>query len=136
MRVRSPLPELLAEPRLDRMRRFNDERDEIVAETVRRVVDRRRLGLADPNRLALALNEGQGADIARLARTGTLVLVPTHLSNLDSIAIGFALERVALPPVNYGAGKNLFGNPLLAFFMRNLGAYRVDRRVKHDLYKD
>src|SRR5207237_3189672 len=79
---------------------------------------------------------GQVADLARLARTGTLILTPTHLSNLDSIAIGFALERTGLPPCTYGAGKNLFTNPLLAFFMRNLGAYRVDRRIKHDLYKD
>ena len=82
------------------------------------------------------LIEGQVADIARLAERGTLILVPTHLSNVDSIAIGFALERTGLPPVTYGAGKNLFDNPLLAFFMRNLGAYRVDRRIKTDLYKE
>ncbi len=82
------------------------------------------------------LVEGQVADLARLAKTGTLVVVPTHLSNMDSIVMGFALERSQLPPCTYGAGKNLFDNPLLAFFMRNLGAYRVDRRIRHDLYKD
>jgi glycerol-3-phosphate O-acyltransferase len=36
----------------------------------------------------------------------------------------------------YGAGKNLFTNPVLSYFMHNLGAYRVDRRLKHALYKD
>ncbi|MGH7329391.1 MAG: 1-acyl-sn-glycerol-3-phosphate acyltransferase, partial [Polyangiaceae bacterium] len=46
------------------------------------------------------------------------------------------LERCNLPPATYGAGKNLFTNPVLSFFMHNLGAYRVDRRLKHALYKD
>jgi glycerol-3-phosphate O-acyltransferase len=67
---------------------------------------------------------------------GTAVYVPTHLSNLDSIVFGYALERAGLPPATYGAGKNLFTNPLLSFFMHNLGAYRVDRRLRHNLYKD
>jgi len=64
------------------------------------------------------------------------VFVPTHLSNLDSVVFGFAIERAGLPPATYGAGKNLFANPVLSFFMHNLGAYRVDRRLKHGLYKD
>ena len=62
--------------------------------------------------------------------------MPTHLSNLDSVVFGFALERAGLPPATYGAGKNLFTNPVLSFFMHNLGAYRVDRRLRHSLYKD
>src|SRR4051794_22648149 len=44
--------------------------------------------------------------------------------------------RAGLPPTTYGAGKNLFTNPFISFFMRNLGAYRVDRRLKFELYKD
>ncbi len=82
------------------------------------------------------LVEGPIADIQRLVRRGTAVYVPTHLSNLDSIVFGYALERAGLPPATYGAGKNLFTNPLLSYFMHNLGAYRVDRRIKHNLYKD
>jgi glycerol-3-phosphate O-acyltransferase len=80
--------------------------------------------------------EGPVGTIGELARKGTLVFVPTHLSNLDSVVFGFALERAGLPPATYGAGKNLFTNPVLSFFMHNLGAYRVDRRLKHGLYKD
>jgi glycerol-3-phosphate O-acyltransferase len=80
--------------------------------------------------------EGPLDDIRKLAELGTLVFVPTHLSNLDSVVFGFALERARLPPATYGAGKNLFTNPVLSFFMQNLGAYRVDRRLKHALYKD
>jgi glycerol-3-phosphate O-acyltransferase len=80
--------------------------------------------------------EGPVGTIADLAQKGTLVFVPTHLSNLDSVVFGFALERAGLPPATYGAGKNLFANPVLSFFMHNLGAYRVDRRLKHGLYKD
>jgi len=82
------------------------------------------------------LVQGPIGTIRTLASKGTLILVPTHLSNLDSVVIGFALERAALPPATYGAGKNLFTNPFLSFFMHNLGAYRVDRRLRHQIYKD
>lgn len=80
--------------------------------------------------------EGDIAQLQRLAEIGTLVFVPTHSSNLDSIVFGFALEASGLPPATYGAGKNLFTNPILSFFMHNLGAYRVDRRLRHRIYKD
>ncbi len=80
--------------------------------------------------------QGPTAQIRKLAQLGTLVFVPTHLSNLDSVVFGFALERAGLPPATYGAGKNLFSNRVLSFFMHNLGAYRVDRRLRHALYKD
>jgi glycerol-3-phosphate O-acyltransferase len=74
--------------------------------------------------------------LRRLAPQASLVYVPTHLSNLDSVVLAYALERQGLPPVVYGAGKNLFSNPIVSFFMHNLGAYRVDRRVQARLYKD
>ena len=80
--------------------------------------------------------EGQIAHLRQLAEIGTLIVVPTHSSNLDSIAVGWALEESGLPPVTYGAGKNLFTSPLTSFFMHNLGAYKVDRRIQHTIYKD
>lgn len=80
--------------------------------------------------------EGDVDRLKRLERLGTLVYVPTHSSNLDSLALGYSLMRSGLAPVVYGAGKNLFTNPIISFFMHNLGAYRVDRRVKSRLYKD
>jgi glycerol-3-phosphate O-acyltransferase len=52
------------------------------------------------------------------------------------MVIGFALYRMRLPPFIYGAGLNLFTNPLLGFFMHNLGAYTVDRKKSDPLYKD
>jgi glycerol-3-phosphate O-acyltransferase len=55
---------------------------------------------------------------------------------MDSPVIGFGLLAAGLPPVTYGAGKNLFSNPFISYFMRNLGAYRVDRRLRFELYKD
>lgn len=79
--------------------------------------------------------EGPLEKLRTLAAKGTLVHVPTHLSNMDSIVFGYALELAGLPPATYGAGKNLFTNPVLSFFMHNLGAYRVDRRIRHELYK-
>jgi glycerol-3-phosphate O-acyltransferase len=70
------------------------------------------------------------------AERGTIIVTPTHSSNMDSPAIGFGLMKAGLPPATYGAGKNLFSNPFISFFMRNLGAYRVDRRLRFELYKD
>ncbi|MGE5183833.1 MAG: 1-acyl-sn-glycerol-3-phosphate acyltransferase [Acidobacteriota bacterium] len=76
-------------------------------------------------------------EVARAcAERGTIIVTPTHSSNMDSPAIGFGLMAAGLPPTTYGAGKNLFTNPFISFFMRNLGAYRVDRRLKFELYKD
>lgn len=80
--------------------------------------------------------EGAVPHLRQLAEIGTLIVVPTHSSNLDSIAVGWALEESGLPPVTYGAGKNLFSNPLTSFFMHNLGAYKVDRRIRNAIYKE
>lgn len=80
--------------------------------------------------------EGPLEKLRSVTQRGTVVYVPTHLSNMDSIVFGYALERAGLPPATYGAGKNLFSNPILSFFMHNLGAYKVDRRLQHALYKD
>jgi glycerol-3-phosphate O-acyltransferase len=80
--------------------------------------------------------EGELPTIRKLSEIGTLVVVPTHSSNMDSIVLGWSLMEAELPPVTYGAGKNLFSNPLIGYFMRNLGAYRVDRRLRHALYKE
>jgi glycerol-3-phosphate O-acyltransferase len=80
--------------------------------------------------------EGNLDQLRHLAAQGTLVVVPTHLSNLDSPLVGFALERAGLPPMSYGAGKNLFTSPLTSFFMARLGAYKVDRRLRFGLYKE
>ena len=79
---------------------------------------------------------GEVDAVTRCAATGTVVMVPTHLSNLDSIVMGYALYRMGLPPFLYGAGLNLFHNKLIGFFMNNLGAYKVDRRKKAEVYKE
>jgi glycerol-3-phosphate O-acyltransferase len=80
--------------------------------------------------------DGEVDLVRACAERGTIVVTPTHSSNMDSPAIGLGLVRAHLPPVTYGAGKNLFSNPFISFFMRNLGAYRVDRRLRFELYKD
>ncbi len=80
--------------------------------------------------------EGPLDQIRACADRGTLVVTPTHSSNMDSVVLGWSLQRAGLPPVTYGAGKNLFSNRFLGYFMHNLGAYRVDRRLRHELYKD
>ncbi len=71
-----------------------------------------------------------------LAREATLILCPTHVSNLDSPLIGLALYLAGLPPFVYGAGLNLFDNKVIGWWMHRLGAYTVDRTKKAQLYKD
>ena len=79
--------------------------------------------------------QGQTEQLQKLSKMGTVILVPTHFSNLDSVLVGWALFELGLPPFCYGAGLNLFTNPVFGYFMNNLGAYKVDRRKKHQLYK-
>lgn len=70
-----------------------------------------------------------------LMEKGTIVIVPTHFSNLDSMLIGYALDTfVGLPSFSYGAGLNLYNTGYTAYFMNRLGAYRVDRRKKNPIY--
>jgi len=80
--------------------------------------------------------QGRVDALRRAVEQGTVIFTPTHVSNLDSPVVGWALYSMGLPPFTYGAGLNLFGNPMLSFFMRNLGAYRVDRRKTAPIYKD
>lgn len=77
---------------------------------------------------------GEVEKLRQLTKQGTVILVPTHFSNLDSIVIGWAIETLGLPAFTYGAGINLFGHPVLAYFMSRLGAFRVDRRKKNRAY--
>ncbi|GIV36162.1 MAG: hypothetical protein KatS3mg032_0541 [Cyclobacteriaceae bacterium] len=69
--------------------------------------------------------------LRRLARRGTIVMVPTHFSNLDSVLIGWVIHALGLPAFIYGAGLNLFNIKIFAYFMNSLGAYKVDRRKKN-----
>lgn len=71
-----------------------------------------------------------------IAEGATLVLAPTHVSNMDSPLIGMALYQADLPPFVYGAGLNLFDNRIFGWWMHRLGAYTVDRRKRARLYKD
>jgi len=69
--------------------------------------------------------------LRKLATEGTVVMVPTHFSNLDSILIGWVIHSCGLPAFIYGAGLNLFNIKIFAYFMNSLGAYKVDRRKKN-----
>ncbi len=77
---------------------------------------------------------GEIDQIRNLATKGTVILVPTHFSNLDSVLIGWAIDAIGLPAFSYGAGLNLFNYEIVPFFMNRLGAYKVDRRKKNLIY--
>jgi glycerol-3-phosphate O-acyltransferase len=78
---------------------------------------------------------GEIEHLQKLASKGTILLVPTHQSNIDSILLGYIIYLMRLPPFAYGAGLNLFSNPALSFFMGRLGAYTVDRQKSNQIYK-
>ncbi|MBV6644325.1 MAG: 1-acyl-sn-glycerol-3-phosphate acyltransferase [Cyclobacteriaceae bacterium] len=77
---------------------------------------------------------GEPEHIRSLAKKGTVIMVPTHFSNLDSILIGWVIQFLGLPAFIYGAGLNLFNIKIFAYFMNSLGAYKVDRRKKNPVY--
>lgn len=69
--------------------------------------------------------------LRELTRIGTVVMLPTHCSHLDSLLMAWVIDQLGLPHFVYGAGLNLFNNKLFAYFMQNLGTYTVDRRKKN-----
>jgi glycerol-3-phosphate O-acyltransferase len=77
---------------------------------------------------------GEIEQLRSLAKIGTVVMVPTHFSNLDSALIGWVIQYLGLPAFIYGAGLNLFNIGIFAYFMNSLGAYKVDRRKKNLVY--
>ena len=80
--------------------------------------------------------EGPMDHIRGLFDKGTMVIMPTHFSNLDSILIGYAIEMLTgLPAFSYGAGLNLYDYELMAYYMSRLGAYKIDRRKKNPIYR-
>jgi glycerol-3-phosphate O-acyltransferase len=96
-------------------------------------------GLPDPRLFDVderVVIEGELSTLRALTKIGTVVLAPTHVSNLDSLVLGSAIYRQGLPPFAYGAGLNLFSGGAMGFFMRNLGAYTVDRKKADPLYRD
>ncbi|MBC7776294.1 MAG: 1-acyl-sn-glycerol-3-phosphate acyltransferase [Phycisphaerae bacterium] len=78
---------------------------------------------------------GDVETVRSLFQHGTVVVVPTHNSNLDSILVGYAMDQImGLPSFSYGAGLNLYNFGPAAYYMNRLGAYRVDRRKKNSIY--
>ncbi len=77
---------------------------------------------------------GKAKQLRSLATRGTVVMVPTHSSNLDSILVAWIIHSLGLPAFIYGAGINLFNIKIFAYFMNSLGAFKVDRRKKNVPY--
>jgi len=81
--------------------------------------------------------DGPIEHIRHLFSYGTVIVLPTHSSNMDSILVGYMLDMIGkMPAFSYGAGLNLYNNGSAAYFMNRLGAYRVDRRKKNPIYLD
>lgn len=80
--------------------------------------------------------QGETAALRALAERGTLILAPTHVSNVDALVMGLVLHRLGLPPFAYGAGLNLYSNAVMSFFMNHLGAYTIDRQKTDRLYRE
>ncbi|MEM9417233.1 MAG: 1-acyl-sn-glycerol-3-phosphate acyltransferase [Bacteroidota bacterium] len=66
-----------------------------------------------------------------LTLQGTVVMVPTHFSHLDSLLLGWVIQTLGLPYFIYGAGLNLFNSRFFGMLMNNMGVYKIDRRRKN-----
>lgn len=65
----------------------------------------------------------------------SVVVVPTHFTNLDSPLIGYGIETMTgMPAFSYGAGLNLYDYELAAYYISRLGAYKIDRRKRNGIY--
>jgi glycerol-3-phosphate O-acyltransferase len=72
--------------------------------------------------------------IRTLATKGTIVILPTHSSNLDSVLIGYTMDyKLGIPGYLWSRIK-FIQLCSAAYFMNRLGAYRVDRRKKKVIY--
>ncbi|HEV3156868.1 MAG TPA: lysophospholipid acyltransferase family protein [Candidatus Baltobacteraceae bacterium] len=60
----------------------------------------------------------------RVPRTGALIVVANHVSNLDPPVLGSALPR----PLSYMAKLELFQIPVLGLLISHLNSFPVDRR--------
>jgi glycerol-3-phosphate O-acyltransferase len=72
--------------------------------------------------------------VKKLQKFGSLVIVPTHVSNFDSVVISHMIHSAGLNPPMWGAGLNLFKGFTVSYVMNNMGCYKVDRRKKNKIY--
>ncbi len=80
--------------------------------------------------------EGPIDDIRGLFDKGTVLVLPTHFSNLDSLSVGYSTDMLAgLPFFSYGAGLNLYDYELFAYYMSKVGTYKIDRRKRNPIYR-
>lgn len=78
---------------------------------------------------------GDLEEMRSLFDKGTVVMVPNHISNIDSLVIGYIIDQIVkVPAFLYGAGLNLYDVELVAYYFNRLGTYRVDRRKKNPIY--
>lgn len=78
--------------------------------------------------------EGNVEQIRMLAKIGTLIILPTHFSNLDSAVISWVIDSIGLPAFVYGAGINLFNKKFWNYALSKVGTYKVDRSKKNPIY--
>lgn len=78
---------------------------------------------------------GEIEKVRALMKKGTVIVLPTHHSNLDSVLIGYIMDTFGgLPHFSFAAGLNLYNTGYTAYFMNRVGAYRLDRRKKNPIY--
>ncbi|HTL38780.1 MAG TPA: 1-acyl-sn-glycerol-3-phosphate acyltransferase [Kofleriaceae bacterium] len=77
---------------------------------------------------------GDLAALRELSTRATIILAPTHSSNLDSIVLGVVTARAGLPPFAYASGRHIYRHRVFAQLMRRLGAYKLDPDRRDRLY--
>jgi glycerol-3-phosphate O-acyltransferase len=78
--------------------------------------------------------DGDLAGLRAIAERSTLILAPTHASNLDSLVLGTVTARAGLPPFAYASGKHIYRNRVFGQLIRRLGGYKLDPDRRDRLY--
>lgn len=78
--------------------------------------------------------EGDLAGLRALAEHATIILAPTHASNLDSLVLGTVVARAGLPPFAYASGKHIYRNRVFGQLIRRLGGFKLDPDRRDRLY--
>jgi len=81
------------------------------------------------------LLKGEIETLKKLSKIGTIIITPTHVSNLDSPLIGWATHSMGLKPLIYGAGLDSFESIINNLLIPYLGTYTIDRKKHDSLYK-
>jgi len=73
--------------------------------------------------------------IKKLRKNGQIVFVSTHESAMDSMCVGYAIEKALnIHPVYHISQLHIYKTSIVKFFLNTLGVYPIDWKKKNMIY--